>query len=139
KLMRREALFDPMKVVPVTVGSPKPVPDWCKPASSMNGSILRKLGWLNALSKLVRNSNEARSVILKFLNIETFAMLLIASVGRFRRMLPNGLPNMLSAIAVLAINRTWFLVTALPGQGIVGLVSHPDLPIAVKSINWFGA
>src|SRR6185312_4363997 len=86
-----------------------------------------------------RSSNEFFSVILSRFITDTFATLLMASCGMLRGMLPNGVPKVASAIEVLEMNRTWSLVTATKGQGMVGSLSQPDLPIAVKLTNWFGS
>src|SRR6185437_491083 len=81
------------------------------PASSMKGSTLAKLEWLNTFSNVAWNSNAERSDILNRLKIERFAILLMLSCVGLRGVLPNGVPNTDWAVLALRIKRTWLGLT----------------------------
>src|SRR5258708_37672895 len=86
---------------------------------------------------VMRNSNELRSLILNRLITAKPAVLLMASVGRLRGILPNGVPKMVCAVAALRMKRTWSLVmgTTVQDSGLpsVSVAPLPQFwPMAVK-------
>src|SRR5437763_15328017 len=112
KKMRRRTLSD-------SEGSPNPVKKPFNPPSSRKGSMLVKFGWLNTFSMVVRNSNDARSVILMFLITLNVPILVIASCTGFRGVLPKGVPKKDWAFPALMMKRTSLLVTLAMLHGVV--------------------
>src|SRR5579862_7630868 len=55
-----------------------------------------------------------------------------------RGVLPKGVLNTDCAMPVLAMKRTWSLVTGTKGQLTAVLTSHPEAPTADKLTSWFG-
>ncbi len=77
----------------VTVGSPKPVPSECRPASSRNGSIEEKFGWLNTFTIDMCQTTLKVSLTLTVLNNEKLPIFVLASRTLLRATLPKGVPN----------------------------------------------
>src|SRR5438270_4828898 len=111
----------------VCVGSPKPVKEPVRPASSITASTLEKFAWLNTLRKLVWNSNATCSPNLMFLKMEALPIVVLASCTGLRGMLPNGVPKIDCASPPLMMKRTCLLVTP---------TMLPDLLSSVRLMSW---
>src|SRR5215470_15297809 len=102
---------EPVVTLGVCDGSPKPVKEPVRPASSRNGSTLEKFLWLKTFRKLVWNSKLTCSPSLMFLKMEALPIVVLSSCTGLRGVLPNGVPKMLWASPPFMMKRTCWLVT----------------------------
>src|SRR5262249_49209945 len=81
---------------------------------------------------VVRNSNDARSLILNLLETERLPMLVILSCTGFLGTFPKSVPNTLSAVPPLTMKRTWLALTPRP------VFKLPDWCSAFPLTSWGG-